>query len=87
MPQGLVQAYVTMLPRLEAEEQIARVNATGLALGDPESDDLRAERNRLHASALPVQTSAPKPKSPEALAALGFAVRRVPVRRRKKVPA
>lgn len=87
MPQSLVQACVTMVPRLEAEEQVARVNATGLAMGDPQSDDVRAERDRLHAHAqlLPVQTSAQRPKpAPDALAAAGFAVRRVPVRRRRK---
>ena len=52
-------------------------------MGDPQSPAMRAERDRLHAQT--VQTSAPRRKaSPDALAALGFAVRRVPVRRRQK---
>jgi hypothetical protein len=76
MPIALLKAYVAMLPRLVAEEQLARVDAGVLAFGLVEPSD----RQRAIV-ALEQQTKGPQAKArpakaePADLAAMGIAVK------------
>jgi hypothetical protein len=76
MPIALLKAYAAMLPRLEAEEQLARVHAGGLAFGGGEA----REREKA-IGALQQQARGPRAKvkparaDPADLAAMGIAMK------------
>jgi hypothetical protein len=73
-PMVVVEAHLRMLPRLQAEEQLASMHTVGLAMADPQrAAELRAAL--VAAAAPPVPPHPPNPAGH--LASLGFAVRRV----------
>ena len=75
---ALVRAYVSMLPRLQAAEQLDRVRAGALAFGGYEKHDARALLDELHSRAaghFAGEAEAgrkPRKAGPEALAAMGI---------------
>lgn len=66
-----------MLPRLQAQEQIARVEATGLGSG-AYGDDSRQMMRRLREKAFGEGPQRGRPANPGQLAAIGIGVRRAP---------
>jgi hypothetical protein len=78
-PQGVVAAHLEMLPRLQAEESLARANATaiGQAMAGGRREWMRRQLDawkRLAASG-----QRPVKATPGALAASGIAVKVVPL--------
>lgn len=75
MPTCLVFALLTMLPRLQAEESIVAANRIAYGSGKLTADSARAlSREWESAAHAGAARSGP---TPEALAAVGFMVRRV----------
>jgi hypothetical protein len=80
-PAGLVRAYLKMLPRLQAEEALATIDAVALGMGAFQPDDARAMIDRLRAVAAPdLPPQRPAPASKADMAAAGFGYRVVPPR-------
>ncbi len=79
---ALVNACLTMLPRLEAEQAIARVNTTAVGSGHAEPAAVRALHQQWSAAARGGDI-APRShrRDPAELTQLGFLVRRVPRQR------
>jgi len=76
MPIALLKSYAAMLPRLQAEEQLARIRAGALASGVGEKRDRDRALAALERQAKgPAARSKPKKASPADLAAMGIAVR------------
>jgi len=82
-PSCLVQACITMLPRLEAEETIASVNAGALASGHFDEATAKSYVQRLQGAITPAaetfQRTTPDPAG--TLTSMGFAVRRIKKKR------
>lgn len=82
-PAALVRAYLTMLPRLQAQEQLASVDAVSLGMGGFEAGDRQRIMGRLQAAMNgELGERAPaaerKPASAEQLAAIGIGVTILP---------
>ena len=73
MPYALVKAFIAMLPRLQAEEQLAAIESAQLGGGLVEQKDMQRRVHALEREALggrrPRQTAAP---DPGALADMGI---------------
>lgn len=80
MPSAMVQACLVMLPRLEAEEAIARVNEQALSAGHLAPEAARRLQATWAASAVPPDLGKRR-GDPSVLTTMGIAVRRVPKRR------
>lgn len=72
MPIALVRAFVAMLPRLQAEDQLAAIEAGQLAWGAGEEDERKSRVRELERAALGGRRPKRAPASPEALAAAGI---------------
>lgn len=76
MPVTLVKAYAVMLPRLEAEEQLARISAGALAFGVGDKAERREAIRDLERRARgPGKRAKPAKASAADLAGMGIAVR------------
>lgn len=78
MPVTLVKAYAVMLPRLEAGEQLARVEAGVLAFGGSEKqkhERRQAIRDLERRARGPKRRSKPKKANASDLAGMGIGVR------------
>ncbi|MFN3990056.1 MAG: hypothetical protein ACK4IS_07340 [Erythrobacter sp.] len=76
MPIALLKAYAAMLPRLEAEEQLARVEAGVLAFGGGDKAERREAIRELQRRARgPGRRAKPAKASLADLAGMGIAVR------------
>lgn len=82
-PSCLVQACITMLPRLEAEEAIGRVNTGALASGHFDEASAKAYVQSLHGAVTPAAETFPRttPDPAATLTSMGFAVRRIKKKR------
>lgn len=82
-PSCLVQACITMLSRIEAEETIARVNSGALAAGHFDEATATAYVRDLRGAMIPDVADVPRstPDPAATLAGMGFAVRRIPKKR------
>lgn len=81
LPLILVQAHLTMLPRLEAEASIAHVNQTAIGSGHCNEAGVRALTAQWTHAAAGVERDAPgRPmrRDPAELQQFGFMVRKVP---------
>lgn len=76
MPIALVHAFVAMLPRLEAEEQLTRIEAAQLGGGLVEAKEAARRVGELERAALGDARRKALPPSGDALAAIGIGVRR-----------
>lgn len=74
VPQGLVRAYLTMLPRLEAEERIASVAAGSLRLPQEAAEEQARAWNRATAG---LADGEARRLTPRQMGAAGIGVRRV----------
>jgi hypothetical protein len=84
-PPAVINACLEMIPKLDAEEQIDRVNVTALGSGHVADDDGPVLRRKLQSAAAGRAASTRKPVDPSPLIQQGFAVRRI--KRKKKVAA
>lgn len=76
VPVALLKAYAAMLPRLEAEEQLRRIEAGALAFGGGEKRDRERAIAKLERQAKgPKARQRPKQASASDLAMMGIAVR------------
>lgn len=78
---ALVSAYVAMMPRLQAQEQLARVRAGGLAFGGYAQADAAAmlgELKRQAAGGADAATGRARKVGPAEMAAAGIGVTVVP---------
>lgn len=73
MPAGLVRACITMLPKLQAEEQLAAISAASIGGGHVKPADSRRAIRDLERAANGGRRRAMK-ATPEVLAAMGIAV-------------
>lgn len=82
-PSVVVQACLTMLPRLQAEESIASVNDASIAGGHVTPEHARSVVMKLQQQALGSAAPAARPerRDPSELRQRGFAVKRVPKRK------
>lgn len=75
MPIALIKGYAAMLPRLQAEEQLARIGATALGMGGGEKRDRDRAIAALEKQARGPVAKRPKKARPADLAAMGIALR------------
>lgn len=73
VPGALVRAYVAMLPRLEAQEQLAAISAAALGSGHVKTNDARRAIAKLERQAQGGRRKAVK-ATPQVLAGMGIAV-------------
>lgn len=74
VPVAMVRAYLTMLPRLQAEEAVAAAEAAALGAGLLKPADRRRILARLERQAAGGASSPAAPADPAILAAIGIAV-------------
>lgn len=74
IPAAVIRSCLVMLPRLEAEEAIGRVNQAALGSGALDASESSRLRTALAAAVGSPVTRRP---DPSVLAGMGFAVRRV----------
>lgn len=78
LPVVLVQALATMMPRLQAEEHLAAIEAAQLGAGLVEAKDAQRRIRELEREALGSgHRAARKSASPDQLAAMGIGLRMV----------
>jgi len=82
-PGPVVRACIAMLPRLEAEGHLGRVNEIGVALGGGSL----AKRWQRVANGELESSSPPARRDPSELIQLGFKVRRIPKSKKTKKTA
>jgi hypothetical protein len=69
---ALVGAFLTMMPRLEAESQLAAVRAGGLAFGGYEKHDAARMLEALRNQAAGERAARPRSAGPTELATMGI---------------
>jgi hypothetical protein len=72
-----------MMPRLKAEEQLAQVDATALAMGHYDKGDTRRKLRALREAATGDAREARVKASPAQLGAIGIGVRMLPAPEKK----
>lgn len=77
---ALVTAYAAMMPRLRAQEQLARVRAGGLAFGGYEKNDARLMLDELGRQARGEDREAGRPRrvGPVEMASAGIGMKVLP---------